>query len=97
MMNASDHLLGQALLFESTLAVLKPPPLRTFEAVQHAFNRYNDQEKRWDPVLGGFSASLYSQKDTLILLKQPIHEDRVTAFVQKYLAIFFTVGAFYLC
>lgn len=85
-------MLGQALLFESTLAILRPPPPRTFDAIQHAFHRYDDQEDRYDPILGGFSAGFYSQRDKLVLLKQPIHEDRVTAFVQKYLAVLFTVG-----
>jgi len=88
----SDLIVGEALLFESTLAMLKMPPSRTFDAFQHAFMRYNERENRWDPILSGFSAELYSNNEDLVLLKQPTHEDRLTAFVHQYLAVFFAVS-----
>ena len=88
-----DQWLGEALLFESTLAILKPPPSRTFDTVHHAFMRENKSEARWDPVLGGHSAELYRKDDDLVVLKQPIYEDRITVFVQKYLSVLFIVGA----
>jgi len=56
--------------------------------------RYNEREKRWDPILGGHSAELYSTNEDLVLLKQPTHEDRLTAFVHQYLAVFFAVSAY---
>lgn len=72
--------------------MLKLPPSRTFDAFQHAFMRYNEGEKRRDPILGGSSAELYSTNEDLVLLKQPTHEDRLTAFVHQYLAVFFAVS-----
>ena len=80
------------MLFESTLAVLKSPPSRTFDAIHHASKRFNKAAKRWDPVLGGYSATLYSTNDDLVLLKQPEHDDRLTAFVHKYLPVLFVVS-----
>jgi hypothetical protein len=43
-------------------------------------------------VLAGHSATLYSSNDDLVLLKQPQHEDRLTAFVHTYLPVLFIVS-----
>jgi hypothetical protein len=79
------------LLLESSLAVLQAPSKRTFDTVKFAFTRYNEKEKRWDPILGGHSADIYNVKRDLVLLKQPQYEDRFTAFVHKYFSVLFTV------
>ncbi|KAH6629701.1 hypothetical protein C7974DRAFT_395030 [Boeremia exigua] len=78
----------EALLFECTLACVKSPPSRTFEAVFHASTRFNKDSKEHDPILGGSSSKLYSLNDDLVLLKQPEHNDRLTAFVQRFLPVF---------
>jgi hypothetical protein len=82
---------GEALLFESTLAVIKPPPKRTFDAIYHASTRFNETENRRDTIFSGCSAELYSTDDDLVLLKQPAYEDRLTLFVQRYLPVIFAV------
>jgi hypothetical protein len=79
------------LLFESTLAILKPPPSRTFDAIYDKSRLFNETTKQWNPLLGGCSSTLYSTNDDLVLLKQPEHEDRLTAFVHKYLPVLFVV------
>ncbi|KAF2740306.1 hypothetical protein EJ04DRAFT_558850 [Polyplosphaeria fusca] len=71
------------------MAVLKPPPARTFHAINHAATRVNKAAKRQDAVLGGYSGELYSNNDDLVLLKQPEHEDSLTDFVHKYLPVLF--------
>ena len=78
-------------MFESTLAILKPPPSRTFEAVHYGAMHFDDANKKWHSVLGGKSAKLYSRNDDLVLLKQPEYEDRLTAFVHRYLPVLFVV------
>jgi hypothetical protein len=79
-------------MFESSLAMLRAPPARTFDAIHHAFTRFNATANRKDPVLAGYSATLYSSNDDLVLLKQPQHEDRLTAFVHSYLPVLFVVS-----
>jgi hypothetical protein len=58
----------------------------------HATTRFNEDSKLNEPILGGYSAALYSQNEDLVMLKQPEHEDRLTAFVQRYLPVFFLVS-----
>ncbi|KAH7074132.1 hypothetical protein FB567DRAFT_190544 [Paraphoma chrysanthemicola] len=82
----------EALMFESSLAMLKAPPRRTFEAINHAFTRFNKTANRRDPVLAGYSSTLYSSNDDLVMLKQPQHEDRLTSFVQSKLPVLFISG-----
>lgn len=81
---------------ESTLAVLKAPPTRTFDALNNAFLRFNKSANRWDPVLGGHSATLYSTNEDLVLLKQPEQSDRFTEFAERYLAFLFVVRSTHL-
>ncbi|KAF2023207.1 hypothetical protein EK21DRAFT_105440 [Setomelanomma holmii] len=68
---------GEALVLESTLASLGPPPVRIFDAVHHAATKYNKTLKQRDPILIGS------------ILKQAEFEDRLTGFVQRYLAVLF--------
>lgn len=82
---------GEALLLESKLAELDSPPVRTFDTLYHISTRYNKASKRREPVLGGHSATLYESENDLVLLRQPVYEDRVTMFVQRYLPILFLV------
>ncbi|KAH6851651.1 hypothetical protein B0T12DRAFT_484158 [Alternaria alternata] len=82
----------EALMFESSLAMMKAPPSRNFEAIHNAFTRFNEAEKRTDPVLAGHSATLYSSNDELVMLKQPQYEDRLTKMVHRWLPVLFISG-----
>jgi uncharacterized membrane protein YkgB len=79
-------------MFESSLAMMKAPPKRNFEAIHNAFTRFNKAAKRTDPVLAGHSATLYSTNDELVMLKQPQYEDRLTKMVHKWLPVLFIVS-----
>lgn len=61
------------------------------DAFRHASTRLNQDSKAREPVLGGHSATLYSQNNDLVLLKHHEEEDRSSAFVQRYLPVFFLV------
>ena len=87
----AENVEGKALLSESQMAQLGPPPIRTFDAVHHASTRFNKAANHRDLIFGGHSATLYERNDDLVLLKQPAHEDRVTTFVQQYLPVLFLV------
>lgn len=82
---------GEALIYESTLASLGPPPARTFDAVHHAATRYDKKSKQQESIFDGHSARLYNTNTDLVVLKQPEYEDRLTGFVQRYLPIIFVV------
>jgi hypothetical protein len=84
-------MIGKALIFESTLAVLKSPPSRTFKAIRHAATRHDNVLGTRVSILGGSSAELYSMNNDLVVLKQAEHEDRLTQFVSKYLPFLFIV------
>ena len=79
------------MLFESTLAALGPPPNRTFDAINHKMTKGKGNGEA-ATALEGCSAGLYSKNDDLVLLKQPLHEDRLTSFVQRYLAVILIVS-----
>ena len=87
----AENVKGKALLSESRMAQLGPPPIRTFDAVRHASTRFNEAANHRDPIFGGHSATLYKRNDDLVLLKYTAYEDRVTTFVQQYLPVLFLV------
>jgi hypothetical protein len=80
-------------MFESSLAMLKAPPKRSFEAIQHAFTRFNKTAGRTDPLLAGHSSTLYSSNDELVMLKQLEYEERLTTLVHRYLPVLFIVSS----
>jgi hypothetical protein len=79
-------------MFESTLASLGPPPVRTFDAINHAATRYDKTLKQRDSIMIGSSAKLYTTNEDLVVLKRAEFEDRLTSFVQRYLPVFFIVS-----
>ncbi|KAF2666786.1 hypothetical protein BT63DRAFT_427199 [Microthyrium microscopicum] len=81
----------EALLFESTMASIKPPPKRTFEAIRHALYRKDDQNNEYS-ILTGSSQDMYSSNDDLVLLNHPGEQDRLTQFMHHYLPVLFTSG-----
>jgi hypothetical protein len=83
--------IGKALIFESTLASFGPPPVRTFDAINHAATRYDKALKQREPIMIGTSAKLYTTNEDLVVLKQAELEDRLTGFVHRYLPVFFMV------
>lgn len=78
-------------MFESTLASLGPPPVRTFDAINRAATRYDESLKQREPIMIGTSVKLYSTNEDLVVLKQVEFEDRLTGFVQRYLPVLFMV------
>ena len=82
---------GEALIYESTLASLGPPPARTFDAVHHAATHHDKISKQQESIFDGHSARLYSTNTDLVVLKKPEYEDRLTCFIQRYLHIIFLV------
>jgi hypothetical protein len=87
----TERCVGKTLLFENTLACLHSPSVRTFDAFRHASTRFNKDSRAYESILGGHSATLYSQGEDLVLLKQSEQEDRLTAFFPRYLPVFFLV------
>jgi len=88
----ADTSVGKALVLESTLACLGPPPARTFDAIHHAVTHYDEKSRKREPILEGYSSTLYTTNTDLVVLKQGEFEDRFTAFVQRYLPILFMVS-----
>ncbi|KAF2622485.1 hypothetical protein BU25DRAFT_443147 [Macroventuria anomochaeta] len=86
-----DHK-GEALLFESTLATPKAPPVRTFESFMNTSTRPADDTYQRDSIFGGHSAKLYSTNEDLVLLRVFEHSDRLTAFPEDRMPIFFMSG-----
>lgn len=82
---------GEALVLESTLAGLGPPPSRTYDAIHHAAFKRDTQLGNRESILHGYSANIYAENVDLVVLRQPDFEDRLTAWVQKYLPILFMV------
>ena len=53
---------GEAILLESTLMSLKPPPSRVLEAFNHVFHKTNNAGETF-PALGGRSARILDDED----------------------------------
>jgi hypothetical protein len=82
----------EALLFESTLAALPPPPkgiLRAFREVFH--NEFSEKDSSF-PTLGGHSADLYDDIDDLVALRVRETSDRLTNFAHERLGFLFPVS-----
>ena len=84
-------MLGEALLFESSIASLPKPTARTVEAFRYEFHQGDVTSVDRYALLGGHSASIFNDKDDLIALRSVPHEDRLTVFVQDHLGILFKV------
>jgi hypothetical protein len=80
------------MLFESTIASLKPPPQRTFDAIHHAFLRHNSSTNKTYSILADNSKNIYQTNDDLVLLYHSEPQDRLTKFIQDYLPILFKVS-----
>ncbi|KAL2053412.1 hypothetical protein ABVK25_006406 [Lepraria finkii] len=52
----------EAILLESTLMSLKPPPSRVLEAFNHVFHKTNNAGETF-PALGGRSARILDDED----------------------------------
>lgn len=80
-------------MLESTLLSIKEPSSRTLKAFQNVFNNVNPTKPKDSfPTLGGSSAELYDHKDDLMMLVADGQEDRLTALLRHYFAVFFTVS-----
>lgn len=77
---------------ESAVVSLERPSRRTLEALREKFSKRGPHDGRGFELLGGNSRSIYTDMEDLIALKKFQHQDRLTTFVQDYLAIFFQVS-----
>jgi hypothetical protein len=66
---ATYEILGEAIIFESTLLSLSKPSSRTLTAFQNVFNNVEASGSDEDyPTLGGRSARLYEDSKDLMAL-----------------------------
>ena len=84
---------GEALLFESTLASLRPPDRKTLKAFRVEFFHGRTPELEF-PTLGGKASSIYDDADDLIALHDSTELDRLTVFVRDHFGYLFPVGTF---
>ena len=82
----------EALLFESTLASVKPPAKRTLEAFRFGFFNGKPGSDKSFPTLGGSGAALYDNREDLLALRMPESDDRLTNFARDHLGCLFPVS-----
>jgi hypothetical protein len=83
--------LGEAVLLESALLSLKPPPSRTLTAFRNVFHNVGGKFPEF-PMLDGRSAEILDNTDDLMALHPRTDEDRLTQFMRNYLPILFVVS-----
>lgn len=84
------YVVGEVLIFESTLLSLKAPAPSVLKAFRKIYNNYHIRGTPF-PALGGSSEHTYAQND-LITLKQLVEEDRLTWFLRIYFPFLFIVS-----
>jgi hypothetical protein len=82
----------EALMFESTLATMPPPPKKVLRAFQEEYYNQHDGKSQPFPTLGGHSADIYDDRDDLVALRVLDDSDRLTTFAQERLAFLFPVS-----
>ncbi|KAF4947657.1 hypothetical protein FSARC_13918 [Fusarium sarcochroum] len=84
--------LGEAIIFESTLAAIPPPDRKTLKAFRISFFHGRPEESKDFPMLGGYSSTLYDDPDDLLVLHTREPPDRLTTFVQDYFGFLFEMS-----
>ena len=84
-------LLGEALVFEGTIASIPPPDRKTLKAFRFNFFHGRPGDSTSFPMLGGHSAELFDDLDDLMTLQASEPPDRLTMFVQNYFGYLFKV------
>ena len=87
--------IGEALIFESTLAHIPPPDRKTLKAFRFNFFRGRPGQESAFPMLGGPSSGLYDDPDDLVALQVAEDPDRLTMFVRNNLGFMFQVMHFH--
>ena len=87
----TDDLKGEALFFESTVAIIPPPDRRTLKAFRINFFHGHPDDPRSFPMLGGYGSSLFDDPDDLLVLHTREPPDKLTMFVQDYFGYLFEV------
>lgn len=82
----------EALMAESTLASIPPPPKRVLRAFRNEFFNGPPDDAKRVPTLGGHSRGIYDDIDDLVALSVQEHHDRLTSFAQDHLGFFFPVS-----
>lgn len=73
---------------ESIMLSFRHPTKQAFEAFRHVVNNCDNSDKRY-AVLLGHSSSLWDKRESLIALRRPAEEDRLTMALRKYFPFLF--------